>query len=72
MKRHLTEGDITLSPALPGELRDAVLRMLDPIPDHRPEDGELTQLLAVSPEDAQPQQEARPVNGLSRFMKPAP
>ena len=39
----LDGGDITLSPALPGELRDAVLRMLDPIPDHRPEDGELTQ-----------------------------
>ena len=45
--------------------------MLDPKPENRPEDGELTNLLAVAPEDSH-QEEARPVNGLSRFMKPTP
>ena len=67
----LDGGDIALSPALPGELRDAVLRMLDPKPENRPEDGELTNLLALSPEDDGEQQDERPLNGLSRFMKPA-
>ena len=67
----LAGGDIALSSGLPAELRDAVLRMLDPKPENRPEDGELTNLLAVAPEDSH-QEEARPVNGLSRFMKPTP
>ena len=71
MKRPLPGGDIALSSGLPAELRDAVLRMLDPKPENRPEDGELTNLLAVAPEDSH-QEEARPVNGLSRFMKPTP
>ena len=51
---------------------DAVLRMLDPKPDNRPEDAEVTNLLSISPEDDRPPQDARPLNGLSRFMKPAP
>ena len=67
----LAGGDIALSSGLPAELRDAVLRMLDPKPENRPEDGELTNLLAIAPEDSH-QEEARPVNGLSRFMKPTP
>ena len=46
--------------------------MLDPKPDNRPEDAEVTNLLSISPEDARPPQDARPLNGLSRFMKPAP
>ena len=67
----LSGGDITLSPALPAGLRDAVQRMLDREPDRRPEDAELTALLAT---DAQEEEgrDARPLNGLSRFMKPAP
>ena len=68
----LDGGDIALSPTLPVKLRDAVLRMLDPKPDNRPEDAEVTNLLSISPEDARPPQDARPLNGLSRFMKPAP
>lgn len=68
----LDGGDIALSPTLPVKLRDVVLRMLDPKPDNRPEDAEVTNLLSISPEDARPPQDARPLNGLSRFMKPAP
>ncbi|HIR81673.1 MAG TPA: protein kinase [Candidatus Limiplasma merdipullorum] len=68
----LDGGDIALSPTLPVKLRDAVLHMLDPKPDNRPEDAEVTNLLSISPEDARPPQDARPLNGLSRFMKPAP
>ena len=68
----LDGGDIALSPTLPVKLRDAVLRMLDPKPDNRPEDAEVTNLLSISPEDDRPPQDARPLNGLSRFMKPAP
>ena len=67
----LDGGDIALSPALPGDLRDAVLSLLDPKPENRPEDGELTNLLALSAEDDGEQQDERPLNGLSRFMKPA-
>ena len=43
-----------------------------PKPDNRPEDAEVTNLLSISPEDARLPQDARPLNGLSRFMKPAP
>ena len=69
--RRPSAAETSPSPPLPAGLRDAVQRMLDREPDRRPEDAELTALLAT---DAQEEEgrDARPLNGLSRFMKPAP
>lgn len=63
----LEGAPITLSPALPRPLNQAVTAMLHSDPNERPTDGELVGLLAPRPDETV--ETTRPLNGLSRFMK---
>lgn len=66
----LDGGAITLDERVPPEWRDAVLAMLSRDPASRPGDAELVNLLSTPCLLEKPKKTERPLNGLSRFMKP--
>lgn len=65
----LDGAHINLNSAMPPAYADAVCRMLSADPDQRPDDAELVALFAPSITDAGAAQPARPLNGLSQFLK---
>lgn len=67
----LDGGSISLSPMLPPTIAEAVAAMLQSDPAMRPEDSDLVALFAAQPtgDVAAANEPARPLNGLSRFMK---
>lgn len=65
----LDGGAITLDSRLPPEWRDALIAMLSHDPASRPSDAELVTLLSEPFSHTHTDGDARPLNGLSRFMK---
>ncbi|MEG0741249.1 MAG: lipopolysaccharide kinase InaA family protein [Clostridia bacterium] len=64
----LDGGEVELSKELPLAYRLMVQRMLHKLPQKRPEDAELVQLL-FAPYREKTKDRSGPINGLSRFMK---